>query len=99
VALVTPPETVGDLDPDREVYVRPSANVGSETRAHLHNDADACWYTGDLRAVRARVLFDDQPVCQICAEAVADRSADDDAPAIEDHDDRPPWAPPEVADD
>lgn len=82
---MTSPETVADLDPDREVYVGPSANVGSETRAHLYNDAEACWYTGDLRAVAARVLFADQPVCQICAAAVADRSADlPDVPAIED---------------
>jgi len=83
---MTDPETVADLDADREVYVGPSANVGSETRAHLHNDAEQCWYTGDLRAVRARVLFDDQPVCQICAETVSDRSAEaPDVPAIEEH--------------
>jgi len=97
---MTDPETVGDLAPDREVYVGPSANVGSGTRAHLHNDADECWYTGDLRAVAARVLFRDQPVCKICA-GTDRRGANQhaDAPAIEAHDDRPPWAPAEVADD
>jgi hypothetical protein len=94
------PDTVADLDPGRVVYVKPSGNVGSATRAHLYNDPDACWYTGDLRAVSAGVLFHDQAVCQICADAVADRSADQPAvPAIEDHDDRPAWAPAEVADD
>jgi len=65
---MTEPETVADLDRDREVYVEPSANVGARTRAHLHNDADECWYTGDLRPVAARVLFRDQPVCKICAD-------------------------------
>ena len=65
---MTDRQTVGDLDPDREVYVEPSANVGARTRAHLHNDAEECWYTGDLRPVAARVLFDDQPVCKICAD-------------------------------
>jgi len=44
------PDTVADLDPGRVVYVKPSGNVGSATRAHLYNDPDACWYTGDLRA-------------------------------------------------
>jgi len=79
------PETVGDLDADREVYVRPSGNVGIETRAHLHNDADACRYTGDLRAVAARVLFDSQSVCRVCADAVAaPERAYGDVPAIED---------------
>jgi len=94
------PETVADLEPDREVYVGPSANVGTATRAHLHNDAEACWYTGDLRAVRARVLFADQPVCQICA-GTDRRGANQyaDVPAIEDHDGRPAWAPAEVSDD
>ena len=97
---MTAPETVGDLNADRKVYVGASANVGSGTRAHLHNDAEQCWYTGDLRAVAARVLFADQPVCKICA-GTDRRGANQhaDAAAIEAHDDRPPWAPPEVADD
>jgi len=64
------PEAVADLDPSREVYVGPSANVGSATRAHLHNDTEKCWHTGDLRPVAAGVLFHDQPVCQICAAAL-----------------------------
>jgi len=39
-------------------------------------------------------------VCQHCdPDATVDIRPDYEAPAIEDHDDRPPWAPAEVADD
>jgi len=79
------PDVVADLNPDREVYVGATANVGGGARAHLHNDGEKCWYTGDLRAVDARVLFDDQPVCKICSGR--DRKGSnqyEDVPAIED---------------
>jgi len=93
------PATVGDLDPDREVYVKPSGN-SSGNHAHLHNDPAACRYSGDLRAVTARMLFADLAVCKICAGVDIDHTPEHPhGPAIEDHDDRPPWAPAEVAGD
>jgi len=96
---MTDPETVGDLDPDREVYVRPSGN-SSGNHAHLHNDPAACRYTGDLRAVTARMLFNELAVCKICSGAEIDHTPEHPhGPALGDVDDRPPWAPAEVAGD
>jgi len=92
------PATVGDLDPDREVYVKPSGN-SSGNHAHLHNDPAACRYSGDLRAVTARMLFADLAVCKICAGVDIDHTPEHPhGPALAEVDDRPPWAPsPEVA--
>jgi len=64
------PEAVADLDPSRVVYVGGSARHSSATRAHLYNDTEECWHSGDLRPVAAGVLFHDQPVCQLCAAAL-----------------------------
>jgi len=97
---MSPPATVGDLDPNRTVYVKPSGN-SSGNHAHLNNDAADCRYTGDLRAVTARMLFDELAVCKICAGVDIDHTPEHPhGPALAEVDDRPPWAPaPEVAGD
>jgi len=77
--------TVGDLAADRTVYVGPQAGTGTPTRVHLVNDADTCRYTGDLRAVNARCLWDSHAVCLMCSDREVDTSPDQpDVPAIED---------------
>ena len=74
---------------------------GSDLCVHLRPDCPAVTVDRDAREfILARQL----PLrCSLCAACDPDHevrmSPDYDAPAIEDADDRPPWAPAEVADD
>jgi len=74
------PETVADLDPDRQVWYT-SVTTGGQRTVHLVRGPDAaadpertCRYAGraDLRPVTPRTLWDDQPVCSVCREVVGD---------------------------
>jgi len=74
------PETVADLDPDRQVWYA-SFTSGGQRMVHLVRGPDAaadpersCAYAAraDVRPVAARCLWDDQPVCSVCQEVVGD---------------------------
>jgi len=73
---VNGPETVADLDPDRQVWYG-SDTSGGQRKVHLVRGPDAavdpertCRYAArtDLRPVTSRALWDDQPVCSVCRE-------------------------------
>jgi len=71
------PETLGDLDPDRQVWIS-SHSTGTTRRVHLvpgpetASGDESCRYAAraGVRPVAARVLWDDQPVCGVCRRQV-----------------------------
>jgi len=84
------------------VYQLGSVASGSDLAVHLRPDCPAV--TVDREADRIDHPRQLPLRCSLCAACDPDHevrmSPDYDVPAIEDHDDRPAWAPsPEVADD
>jgi len=84
------------------VYQLGHCVTGSDLCVHLRPDCPAVTVEREARAIDHPRRLPLQ--CSLCAACDPDHevrmSPDYDAPAIEDADDRPPWAPsPEVADD
>ena len=83
------------------VYQLGNVASGSDLCVHLRADCSAV--TVDREADRIEHPRQLPLRCSLCAACDPDHevrmSPDYDVPAIEDHDDRPAWAPAEVADD
>lgn len=81
------PATVGQLAPDRTVYLS-SASTGrsaSSHRAHLNEDCTTLKCEDPVEK-QAAVLFDDQAVCRVCRGVVdLDREDEYDVPVLEEH--------------
>jgi len=95
---MTPREALAEYG---RVYKLGHVASGSDLCVHLRPDCAAVTVDREARELtHARQL----PLrCSLCAACDPDHevrmSPDYDIPAIEDHDDRPAWAPAEVADD
>jgi len=95
---MTPREALAEYG---AVYQLGNVASGSDLCVHLRADCSAV--TVDREADRIEHPRQLPLRCSLCAACDPDRevrmSPDYPEPAIEDHDDRPPWAPAEVADD
>lgn len=61
----TPPETVGDLDPDTTVYL--ASTVTSRKTLHLDEHCDYLQRAREIRECKASVRFDTDPICRRCS--------------------------------
>jgi len=95
---MTPREALAEYG---RVYKLGNVASGSDLCVHLRPDCPAVTVDREARELtHARQLPLRCSLCTACdPDAEVKMAPDYPAPAIEDDDDRPPWAPPEVADD
>ena len=76
--MTTEPVTVGDLDPDRELFY-----YANSSRAHFPEADCPCAKKADVNRARrttARALFDDTPICKNCLGDTRTRTGEWRAP-------------------